>query len=135
MKYIRQYKQKTVRAENPEEFDSMINAIYFLAAASGKEPEIHYYEGMGLCASVKYYINEKIAEDICDEYELLGEKHYCFECPYFSKSDDRRIKKAFCSKGEKVYTDSKACKIFYEMLKGGLLNEESDLKDVALLHQ
>ena len=47
--------QKTVMAKDPETFDRMINAIYDTAARSQREPEIHYFDGMGLCATVRYY--------------------------------------------------------------------------------
>ena len=51
MRYIRQYVQQTVQAESSSEFDELVNAIYRKAALSGKDPEIHFFEGRGFCAT------------------------------------------------------------------------------------
>lgn len=126
MKYVRQFKQKTIKSDDPMEFDQMINAVYMVAAGGGKEPEIHYYDGMGLCASVRYFVNEMIPEDTKDEYEMLGDYRYCVECPLFKMPEDRRVKRTICEKGHRTYTDSKACNDYYVMLKEGLLDEPDE---------
>ena len=48
MQYAKKFTQKTVMAKDPDSFDRMINAIYDIAARSQREPEIHYFDGLGL---------------------------------------------------------------------------------------
>ena len=115
MKYIRHYEQKTVKAANPEDFDHEINLIYQEAAKYGKEPIVHFFDGMGFCASVKYYISFNQPETIAEEYELKGLGEKCCACPYFSPLQDKRFKSSLCSCLEKrVYMDTPACDIFYK---------------------
>lgn len=120
MRYVRQYMQKTVRTDDPQLFDEMINSLYLKAATSGKEPEIHYFEGMGFCASVKFFMVQQIAESTKDEFEMIGDYHYCSECPYFELPKDKRIRHFHCGRDQAISSDSKACNFYYEMLKGGL---------------
>ena len=106
MRYVRQYMQKTVRTDDPQLFDEMINSLYLKAATSGKEPEIHYFEGMGFCASVKFFMVQQIAENTKDEFEMIG---------------DYELEKQLDEK-YRMYIDelNEGLRIYYEMLKGGL---------------
>ena len=130
MRYVRQYMQRTVRAEDPVIFDEMVNAIYLKAASGGKEPEIHFFEGMGLCASVRFYVAEQVPETLADKYQLNNDIHHCWDCPFFELNPDRRIKKAICHKGNKIWNDTPACDIFYEMLEGGELDEPHETRAI-----
>lgn len=115
MKYVRHYEQKTIKANDPEEFDILMNMVYREAAKSGKEPEIHFFDSMGFCASVKYYISVNLPETIAEEYELKGLGEKCCACPYFSKLQDKRFKSSLCTcLNRRVYIDSPACDIFYK---------------------
>ena len=88
MKHVRRFTQETVREESAKAFDDAMNAIYEKASKSGKMPEVHYFDGLGLSATVRYYLEEDIPESISDEYSLKGDTHRCFECPLFKL--DRR---------------------------------------------
>ena len=126
MKYVRQFRQRTVKADDPRIFDEMVNAIYLKASESGKDPEIHYYDSMGFCATIRYYVHETIPENSKDEYELAKDYHFCMDCPYFVLPKDRRVRYLKCLKDQRTAVDSRACVIFYDMLKGGLLHELPD---------
>ena len=115
MKYLRHYEQKTIKANCPEDFDAEMNIIYQKAAQSGKEPEVHFFDGMGFCASVKYYISANLPETLSEEYELRGEGEHCKTCPYFEPLKDKRFKFSTCAKTEnRVCADSPSCDIFYK---------------------
>ncbi len=112
MKYVRHYKQKTIKSDDPKEFDDLMNAIFISAAQGGKEPEVHFFEGMGLCASVRYFVSLSIPETISEQHEVLGERHQCSECPLFSMTPGKK-KHGACVKGA-TWSDSPVCDEFYK---------------------
>ena len=112
MKYVKHYRQQTVKTDDPKEFDDLINEIFIRAAGSGKEPEVHFFEGMGLCASVRYFVNLTIPESLSEEHEARGEFHKCYECPFFEVVPGKK-KKGTCPKGS-TWIDSNVCDIYYE---------------------
>lgn len=114
MRYVKQYYQETVKEKDPAIFDAKVNEIYRKAYAGGKDPEVKFIDGLGLCASIRYFVSEQIPESIRDEYELRGEKHYCCECPYFVLPEDRRIRRVLCERKNRTDASSGACDIFYE---------------------
>lgn len=114
MKYVKHYVQKTVKTTKADEFDEQMNLIYLEAAKGGKEPEIHFFDREGFCASIKYFVSLTIPETISEEYELRGEGAYCPECPYFIPPQDKRFKRTTCSKTmDRTNSDARACDIFY----------------------
>lgn len=117
MKYVKQFKQETVREEDPVIFDRKVNEVYGRAQKGGKDPVVDFIAGLGLCASIRYFVNEQIPEDAKDEFELRGEVHYCSECPYFELPSDRRVKYVRCMKDHVTTATLEACVIFYEILK------------------
>ena len=115
MKYVKHYVQKTVKTNTPEEFDEIVNGVYIEAAKYGKEPEIHFFDAKGFCASIKYYISLSLPENLAEEYELRGLGEVCDACPYFTPITDRRCKNTICKKTEKnTFTGCHACDIFYK---------------------
>lgn len=122
MKFVKHFKQQTVRTNDPREFDALVNEIFIQAAQGGKEPEVHFYDSQGFCATIRYFVNLQIPETISEEFELRGEKHYCAECQYFSISSDRRYKYGHCSLYDKRRCgDTPACDALYSMIQGGEL--------------
>ena len=121
MRYIRQYVQQTVQAESSSEFDELVNAIYKKAASSGKDPEIHFFEGRGFCATVKYFMSTDIPESVSEKYEMEGMSRMCCDCPLYSPSEDKRVRYTRCSHSAfKVTADCKACDYFdSEFMEGG----------------
>lgn len=123
MKYIRQYVQETVKAETPKEFDLQMNAIFTKAARSGKEPDIHYFDGYS--ATVRYWISGEVAETISDEFELKGKAKKCYECPLYILPDDKRIKYSYCDHSNcKITANDPACDYYYETYERRELDAE-----------
>jgi hypothetical protein len=115
MKLVRHFEQKTIKTSSAEEFDILMNSIYKTAVRGGKEPEVHYFEGMGFCASVKYFVAKDIPETLAEEYELRGQGEVCDACPYFTPPKDKRFKTSLCQRtNRKTCYDSSACDIFYK---------------------
>lgn len=120
MKYVRGFRQETVKADSPEVFDLKMNDIFLRAASSGKEPIVKFFDSMGFCATVRYFVSEAIPETIAEKYELEGNGYLCQECPYFLLPEDRRRKNVRCEKAKRlVSADSRACDIFYLALEEG----------------
>ena len=117
MKHVRQFRQETVKEEDPVIFDKKVNEVYARAQEGGKDPVVDFIAGLGLCASIRYFVNQDIPEDAKDEFELRGEKHFCSECPYFELPKDRRVKYVRCGKDHATTATLEACVIFYEILK------------------
>lgn len=112
--------QETVIANTPEEFDRKLNAIYERAAEQtvNKEPEIHYFDNLGLCASVRYWIYKDIPQSLEDEYALLGIRHECRDCGHFCPPTDRRSKHGLCElNGSRKHREMAACELHYEELE------------------
>lgn len=119
MKYIKGFRQETVKADSPEVFDLKMNDIFLRASASGKEPVVKFFDSMGFCACVRYYVSEAIPESLAEKYELEGNGYICSECPYFELPQDRRRKNVRCEKAKRLISaDSHACDIFYLALEG-----------------
>ena len=128
MKYVKQFVQETVKEENVKEFDMAMNAIYERAALGGKPPEVHYFDGPFMCATVRYFLEATIPETLADEYELRGERHRCMECPFFSLPKDRRIKLVKCQRtGRLVEAPTSACELYYNMLELEGTNEAKQI--------
>ena len=127
MKFVRKYVQQTVKASSPEEFDFSMNAIFAKAAKGGKEPDVHFFDSLGLCACVRYFVSESVAESLSEKFEIEGNMHLCSECPNFILPYDKRIKKVRCKEGDCLVTASTpCCDIFYERLI--MQDEKRDVK-------
>lgn len=104
--------------EDPLEFDQSMQDIFEAATRSGKEPSVHFWEGMGLCATVTYYELEDIPETISERYEMQGIKRRCFECKHYQPSTDGRVKWVRCEeKGGITSALSACCDIYYQELE------------------
>ena len=119
MKEIRKHKHITIKAETPQEFDRQINAV--LDEAS--EVELKTHDTVPYLAYIRctYYVLEP--ENICDEYELKGEIHYCAECRHLdtaSRHNSRqKIYPCKYSKYGKAHAEAQACEVFYEEMEAG----------------
>lgn len=123
MRYVKRYVQQTIKEDNPVIFDEKVNEVYIKASKSGITPEVNFVNGLGLCASIRYFVSESIPENAKDECELKGIKHICYECPYFEAPSDKRIKQVRCTRGEVTKAELDCCDIFYEELLGGMIDE------------
>ena len=120
MRYIRQYFQQTVQAETSAEFDALVNDIYKKAALGGKDPEIHFFDTRGFCATVKYFMSTEIPETISEEYQLKGIRCNCSDCPLYFPSEDKRVKYVRCDHvSHRVDAETNACDYFYQTFMEG----------------
>lgn len=118
MLYHKKFTQKTVMAETPEAFDRAINAIYETAARSQREPEIHYFDKLGLCATVRFWETIEIPETAAERFQLAGESHTCADCEYYKPSFDGRVKWTRCVEGDCLCgRTSPACELHYRELE------------------
>ena len=59
-----------------------------------------------------------------ERYEARGERYYCIDCPFYHKSDDKRVVYTICGHGRRrTSAKSCACSEFYEMLERGEIEE------------
>lgn len=106
------YKQVLAICENnAEDFQDKIND----ALARIANPEIVFDNKRSFTAYITYSVRKNFPEDLLELLEMVdGQSHYCEECPYFVKSEDKRRKWGSCTmKGEKTKPDSRACESFY----------------------
>ena len=73
---------------------------------------------------IYYFCDETVAECLVDEHDLMGDRHYCNECPHCTMQLNRhgevdtRYKWAVCGKtGEPTRTDSPVCDTYYSMIR------------------
>lgn len=118
MLYQKKYIQRTVMADDPDAFDRQINAIYERAARERYEPQVHYFDGLGLCASVTFWETIEIPENAQDRLQLEGIIHTCADCEHFRPSYDGRIKWVKCAEGGCMAgRTSQACAYHYEEIE------------------
>lgn len=111
-----------VRGETAEELTEQLNRK--LRELKGKNPQVKFE---GLTAYIKYSEAIQHPECLGDEYELIGARFSCDQCPaYIPKcrrdgSIDRRCKVGGCPNTEykKTYGRASACDLLYEMLMKG----------------
>ena len=115
MHYIRQFIQETVHEETKEAFDLKMNRIF--EKTGDRNLEVHYFDNLGLCATVRYWSEKQIPETIAEEYECRGDGYICSECPLYKPSNDKRVKYSYCEHaGTRVGERTRACNYFYENL-------------------
>ena len=107
--------QETVQESTKEEFDAKMNIIF--SKTGDRNLEVHYFDSLGLCATVRYWTETRIPETIAEEYECKGIHYICENCPHYHESNDRRVKYTTCShSGVKVCAKTRACEYFYEKI-------------------
>lgn len=115
-------KFKAISEKDAFEFEVKINAALDALIAKGIVPDIEFNHNMGHCAYLMWTEETQIPENAKDEYELLGERHKCIECPYYIRPTDGRIKYTRCPVIDfKVGADNSCCEQFYEELERGII--------------
>lgn len=119
MLYLKKFIQQTVHAETPEEFDSKLNAAYTrMLNLHGRDMDIHYFDNLGLCATIRYWIEQQTPETAEEAYRMEGISVKCEECGHFKKSADKRLKWGRCEyKDCRMRMDCPACSDFYEEME------------------
>lgn len=111
-----------VRGETAEELTEALNSK--LMELKGKSPKVEFD---GLTAYIKYSETIRHPECLADEYEMIGARFICEQCPAYiprcreNGQPDKRCKKGGCPHTEfkKTYAESTACDLLYEMLMKG----------------
>lgn len=125
---IHTYSQiKVIEAENAKSFEAAFNTA--MRELATRHPS-YQLDISNYRAFITYEQDEKEAESIADEYEIIGTTFTCGQCPYIEVPCDGRIKWCRCT-----YTDdlkkmsSPCCNTFYEKLsKGQITPREVALK-------
>lgn len=119
----RSYQQYAiVAADSAQTLTEQLNAK--LIELRGKNPTVTFE---GMIARIQYTESETVPESIEDEYELLGVRLTCEDCPFFTPSlkadgtEDKRSKMGGCPFMESKKTDRRApaCEKMYRMLNEG----------------
>lgn len=110
---------KTIKSDDPFDFDSRLNSFIKSLDKKGIFYEVKVDPTAGLLAFVTYKETVMIAEDIAEEYELAGERHTCKDCPFYVVSTDGRRKYTRCGNHKLVGKNTPCCDWFYEALDDG----------------
>ena len=119
----RSYQQYAiVAADSAQTLTEQLNAK--LIELRGKNPTVTFE---GMIARIQYTESEVVPESIEDEYELLGVRLTCEDCPFFTPSlkadgtEDKRAKMGGCPFMESKKTDRRtpACEKMFRMLNEG----------------
>lgn len=111
-----------VQGDTAQQLTDRLNAE--IIRLKRKHPEVTFD---GLIAHVAYLEREEEPETIAEEYEQVGVKLTCQDCPFFeptTKADgteDRRAKWGGCrfAKFERTNRDGRACEKLFRMLNEG----------------
>ena len=113
-----------VRSDSAPLFEKQLNErIYELR---NNYPEVMFSENIPLYAQIKYRVDIETPESISDEYEMVGVRFVCEDCPYFvpaknnDGSVDLRCKVGDCTHPDnelgRTYKTSAACDALYELI-------------------
>lgn len=116
---------RIIVSEKAAEFEEQINRIL----NEFPEAEIHFNDGLGLCAYVLYTFEEEIPEDARDVMRQRGVKLWCRECPKMEPPRDGRVRWCSCSLKPygKTHIKSEACEYLYQAVMSGEIRT-SDLR-------
>lgn len=120
MIYSKRWTQKTVREADPAAFDAALNEIYeqAMGATGEQELEVHYFDGMGFCATVRYWTTAEIPETAEERARISGVSHVCADCEHYRPSFDGRVKYASCPhSGRRSGRTLPACELHYQELE------------------
>ena len=116
-----------VAADSAQSLTEQLNSK--LRELQDKRPQVTFE---GLIARISYIENVYLMEELADEYEAVGIKLSCQDCPMFQpvrKMDgtiDKRAKWGGCEYSPLGYgqttKQSKACNRLYEMINSGEVN-------------
>lgn len=110
---------KTIKSDDPFDFDSRLNSFIKSLDSKGIAYEVKVDPTAGLLAFVTYKQIVRVAECVAEEYELVGEIHNCSQCPLYVPSTDGRVKYTRCLKHHLVRKDKPCCDWFYDELDAG----------------
>ena len=111
---------KTIKSDDAFDFDSRLNGFIKQLDAKGVSYNVKVDPTAGLLAFVTWTEVVQVAENVAEEYALVGERHTCGECPFYVYPTDGRVKNTRCRHLGKLRSkDSSCCESFYSMLDKG----------------
>lgn len=110
---------KTIKSDDPFDFDSRLNSFMRSLDAKGIPYEVQVNPTAGLLAFVTWKEMKQVAENVYEEYLLANELHNCGECPFYVRPTDGRVKNTRCLNGHLTSKGSPCCEEFYELLDSG----------------
>ena len=115
-------------ATTAEEFQDKLNKELARLDAARTKYELEFNHNLGFCAYIVAEHKTLIPEDLEDEFELIGERHTCIECPYWVHPTKGNVKYTRCEivggiRGAK----SPCCEHFYQGLLDGTIELEEEV--------
>lgn len=114
-----------VKSDSASLFEKQLNErVYELR---NNYPEVNFSESIPLYAQIRYRQETTAPESISEEYEMVGVRFVCAQCPYFQPvlrkdgEEDPRFKWGECEYSElgRVLKTASACDRLYEAIHEG----------------
>lgn len=116
-----------IAAGGAEEFEKRLNQALRRLDEARTKYELQFNPNMGFCAYLVIDSEVQIPETTADEFELVGERHKCRECPHWQHPKDGRVKYTRCPVTPGIHgAESPCCETFYEKLLAGEITLEEE---------
>ena len=113
-------------ATTAEEFQDKLNKALAKLDAQRTKYTLEFNHSLGFCAYIVSEHQTLIPENVEDEFELIGVRHKCGECPHWVHPTKGNVKYTRCPVVGGIHgKDSRCCEQFYqELLDGDIVIEE-----------
>lgn len=116
---------KIIVAQTAEEFESRLNKELAALDKQRTKYELQFNHGLGFCAYIISEVQTLIPETVEDEFELIGVRHKCIECPLWVHPTKGNVKYTRCEiVGGIRGMNSPCCEHFYQGLLDGTIEVE-----------
>lgn len=114
-----------VKSDSASLFEKQLNEKMF--ELRDNYPEVKFSDSIPLYAQIKYRKETIAPETISEEYELVGARFTCAQCPHFKPmtrkdgEEDPRFKYGDCEFSDlgRTYKATAACEKLYELIHEG----------------
>ena len=124
MKSSRYEQFAIIHSDSASLFNEELNEEIF--RLKDKNPVVHFSESIPFYAQIKYTETSSTPESLEDEYELLGARFVCGQCPYFKPTLKKNGEEhPTCKYGEcglhegRTVKTMAACEDLYELIREG----------------
>lgn len=112
-------------ATTAEEFQDKLNKALAKLDAQRTKYTLEFNHSLGFCAYIVSEHQTLIPENVEDEFELIGVRHKCGECPHWVHPTKGNVKYTRCPVvGGIRGMNSPCCEQFYDMLLNGEIEVE-----------
>lgn len=118
---------KSIRSEDPQQFDEQINKA--MDELWHLKPEVSTDNTAGIfSAQIRWMETTNIPETVKDEFNLKDMRYLCRQCPLYDDPGDKRLKYAPCKYCEdgKTLLNNECCELFYKLVKQGEIVPDTD---------